>query len=83
MNKRNEELNQQALAMLAAKEMKTVIDSSRKEEAKTTPAQPKTNAPPAQKTQAPKMSKEEIETAKKLYEEEQESLAQAISESQA
>jgi|JI102314A2RNA_FD_contig_51_2305740_length_1783_multi_2_in_0_out_0_3 hypothetical protein len=29
------------------------------------------------------MSKEEMETAKKLYEEEQESLAKAISESQA
>jgi len=47
MNKRNEELNQQALAMLTAKEMKNVIDASRKEETKSAPAQPKTNAPPA------------------------------------
>ena len=52
MNKRNEELNQQALAMLTAKEAKNIMDAAKKEESKAVSASAKnpTTQPPAQAT---------------------------------
>ena len=44
MNKRNEELNQQALAMLTAKEAKNMIDQAKQEETKKMAASAKTPA---------------------------------------
>ena len=63
------------------------VNKAKEEAAKVEVPKEQTASPaqtPTQKPgQAPKMSKEELETAKRLYEEEQESLAKAISESQA
>lgn len=78
MNKRNEELNTQALLALTAAESKRIMEENKQKTGADAPAPtaagttdeatPKTPAPPV--PQQPKMSKEEMETAKKLYEEE-------------